>query len=280
MLYVTFTYVFWLSAALCFIVDMIAPFMRPRVEDRKLILREYHRMVPLVVFNLVISEPVFDFCESVVRMRDAEMPGAAGMPGADGMPDAAGMPGADGDSNVVIIVFIWLGMVDVLFYLLHKILHTRWIYANIHYIHHRYKYTYGIGAFYSHPLEFIGGNLLPVLAPMMMLDMPLRLCDLLVGLATFYTVVIAHGGFLPISKHLYHHLKYKYNYGIIRTDEIMGTLYLDDEDIISTSSEDNTSVDVLSDQSQSTSSMSADDMEVWSGGGTGAVPGAVRATWL
>ena len=260
MLYVTFTYVFWLSAALCFMVDMIAPFMRPRVEDRKLILREYHRMVPLVVFNVVIAEPVFDFCESVVRMRDA------------------------GDSNVVIIVFIWLGMVDVLFYLLHKILHAKWIYANIHYIHHRYKYTYGIGAFYSHPLEFIGGNLLPVLAPMMVLDMPLRLCDLLVGLATFYTVVIAHGGFLPISKHLYHHLKYKYNYGIIRTDEIMGTLYLDEEDIISTSSEDNTSVDVLSDQSQSTSSMSADDMEVWSGGGTGAVPGAVpgavRATWL
>jgi sterol desaturase/sphingolipid hydroxylase (fatty acid hydroxylase superfamily) len=269
MLYVTFTYVFWLSAALCFMVDMIAPFMRPRVEDRKLILREYHRMVPLVVFNVVIAEPVFDFCESVVRMRGAGMRGA-------GMP-AGGMPSTE-VNDIVIIVFIWLGMVDVLFYLVHKILHTRWIYANIHYIHHRYKYTYGIGAFYSHPVEFIGGNLLPVLAPMIVLDMPLRLCDLLVGLATFYTVVIAHGGFLPISKHLYHHLKYKYNYGIIRTDEILGTLYLDEEDIISTSSEDNTSVDVLSDQSQSTSSISADDMEVWSGGG--AVPGAVRATWL
>ena len=70
MLYVTFNYVFWFSSALCLMVDMIAPFMRPRVVDRKLILREYHRMVPLVVFNVVTAEPLFDFCESVVRMRN------------------------------------------------------------------------------------------------------------------------------------------------------------------------------------------------------------------
>ena len=61
MLYVTFNYVFWMSAALCLMVDMIAPYMRLKVEERKLILREYHRMVPLVAFNIVFSEPVFDF---------------------------------------------------------------------------------------------------------------------------------------------------------------------------------------------------------------------------
>jgi methylsterol monooxygenase len=258
MLYVTFNYVFWFSSALCLMVDMIAPFMRPRVVDRKLILREYHRMVPLVVFNSVVSEPIFDFIENSIRLRDD----------------------SHGDYKLILMVIAWLGIADILFYFLHKILHTRWMYANIHYIHHRYKYTYGIGALYSHPIEFVGGNLLPVLAPMMVLDIPLRLCDLLVAVATFYTVVVAHGGFLPISRHLYHHLKYKYNYGVIRTDEIMGTLYLYEEDIISTSSEDNTSVDVLSDQSQSTSSISADDMDSLPGAVPGAEPGAVRATWL
>ena len=98
-----------------------------------------------------------------------------------------------------------------------------------HKIHHKYKYTYGIGAIYAHPIEFFLANLVPVALPMFLFGIPLWLCDWIVFFATFYTITISHGGFkIRLGKsHLNHHLKFKYNYGLLKMDNVMGTKYLE-----------------------------------------------------
>ena len=65
-------------------------------------------------------------------------------------------------------------------------------------------------------IEFYLANLFPVSAPMVLYNIPLDMCNMIVFFATFYTIVISHGGFkLELgSSHLYHHLKYKYNFWI------------------------------------------------------------------
>ena len=54
---------------------------------------------------------------------------------------------------------------DATFYWGHRLLHdVPWLYANVHKIHHQFIYTVGWAAEYSHPIEWVFGNVLPVLA--------------------------------------------------------------------------------------------------------------------
>lgn len=58
---------------------------------------------------------------------------------------------------------------DTVFYWLHRLLHTRFFYKNIHKKHHEYKITISIAAEYANPIEFIFGNLLPTsVGPLML----------------------------------------------------------------------------------------------------------------
>ena len=50
-------------------------------------------------------------------------------------------------------------MNDITFWIIHSLLHIPFLFRNIHYIHHRHKITVGLAAAYSHPLEFLLGNL-------------------------------------------------------------------------------------------------------------------------
>ena len=51
---------------------------------------------------------------------------------------------------------------DFLFFFIHKLLHTKYLYKKIHKIHHEYYSPMPLTAFYSHPLEFILSNIVPL----------------------------------------------------------------------------------------------------------------------
>lgn len=70
-------------------------------------------------------------------------------------------------------------MEDMTFYLSHRLLHRPWIYPYIHKIHHEHRVTIGMAAAHDHPLEFIFGNILPIISG------PLILQDRLHFLACF-----------------------------------------------------------------------------------------------
>ena len=71
---------------------------------------------------------------------------------------------------------------------------------------------------------YIWGNLLPVAAPMVIFRIPYRQCDIIVFFATMFTIIVSHGGYrMDLSQgHLYHHLKYKCNYGLLKMDRLLG----------------------------------------------------------
>jgi sterol desaturase/sphingolipid hydroxylase (fatty acid hydroxylase superfamily) len=54
------------------------------------------------------------------------------------------------------------------FFVVHRLLHTRWLYANVHYIHHQFLTPIALGATYAHPIEQIFGNAMPaVIGPLL-----------------------------------------------------------------------------------------------------------------
>jgi 4-alpha-methyl-delta7-sterol-4alpha-methyl oxidase len=44
---------------------------------------------------------------------------------------------------------------DFTHYFLHRLLHTPWLYKNIHKVHHTYQAPFGLSASFSHPLEIL-----------------------------------------------------------------------------------------------------------------------------
>lgn len=44
---------------------------------------------------------------------------------------------------------------DFAFYWIHRLLHTPWLYKNVHVVHHRHSAPFGIAAEYAHPFEVV-----------------------------------------------------------------------------------------------------------------------------
>jgi len=55
-------------------------------------------------------------------------------------------------------------LVELLFYISHRLLHTRHLYR-FHKLHHAYKAPIALAALYAHPLEVAVGNTIAVMAP-------------------------------------------------------------------------------------------------------------------
>ena len=127
-------------------------------------------------------------------------------------------------------LFKSLLIVEFVFYYIHRLLHTKYLYKHIHYIHHIYNTPIAIGAIYAHPVEYIFGNILPVILGPLILQSHV-ITFLLFQLFAIINTINSHSGynipllFNPID-HDIHHLKYKYNFGILNIlDKFHNTYY-------------------------------------------------------
>ena len=206
LLYGTFVHTFWVSSLICFLIDYFLTDLRVNGHrlTQALVLSDYYKMLPLVASNIVSAYPFFYAVEDIMLSRH--------------VPNTW---------PLLVNLLAWLVTTDVLFYTIHRAFHSKHLYF-IHAVHHEFKYTYGMGAIYAHPIEFYMANLVPVAVPLVVFRIPLRVCDFIVLFATLYTIIVSHGGFkLKLaSGHLYHHLKYKYNFGLFKTDKVLGTRYM------------------------------------------------------
>lgn len=129
------------------------------------------------------------------------------------------------------LTFLWQSILsifleDFFFYWNHRLMHLPFLYKRVHKIHHEFKNTIHIASVYTHWLEFILGNFVPMMASLIMLGDKMHVTTL-----TGYILIrvigtyAGHSGFefpwMPTldilsagcAFHNYHHLKNMGNYG-------------------------------------------------------------------
>jgi len=117
---------------------------------------------------------------------------------------------------------------EIMFYYSHRLLHTKYLYGAIHKKHHEWTSPIGIVCFYSHPIEHIFGNLLPMFVGPIVFRTHFMLAAIWSSVAII-TIIVSHSGYhLPFltspEAHDYHHLKFNEMYGVLGIlDSLHGT---------------------------------------------------------
>ena len=159
-------------------------------------------MLPTVSLNLLLAYPVFRGSEIYIRDKEPS------------------------EMSSIICFLLWLLMADLTFYGIHYAFHHPKLYEKYHSVHHQFKYTYGMGAIYAHPYDFLLGNIFPTFSPLLIFTPTDGVVYFIIIFATSFTVIISHGGFKIFDdSHLKHHLMFRKNYGLFISDKIMGTAY-------------------------------------------------------
>lgn len=170
------------------------------METKKNVRRDYLKMLPNVITNLIVAYPIFSLTEEYIKDKNILI------------------------ENPIVYFFSWIIATDLMFYTMHYIFHYPWLYKNFHSVHHQFRYTYGMGAIYGHPLDFIITNLFPTFYFIYLIPPDDYIINILIIFSTSYTVLISHSCFNFVNKsHLIHHLKYKRYYGLVLSDKIFNT---------------------------------------------------------
>jgi len=135
---------------------------------------------------------------------------------------------------------------DIVFYVIHRLLHTKWLYGKIHKIHHENTAPFALSSEHAHPAEFFFGFLIPFIVSFVILLHYLDKVHLYMIWISFSTEVIrsveGHSGYcMPWHIDYYrifswynggsihhdlHHSGFNYNFGprwldlVLFTDEI------------------------------------------------------------
>lgn len=197
--YKYFSISYLLSSIGCFFVDILYPESRVKIKSKELILKDYKKMFPICLFNLLFSSIPIYLGEIYLSNKKR-------------------------NNNYFMLNFlIWLFYSDLLFYFIHKSFHSKFLYK-YHKLHHEFEYTYGMGSFYSSLPDFVFANLFPIIIPLLILKPNDIFIKFISFFATSYTVIISHGGYkILYQSHLKHHIYKKINYGLAVSDRFFGT---------------------------------------------------------
>lgn len=120
----------------------------------------------------------------------------------------------------------FLAVESTLFYYLHRLFHTSFLYKKIHKIHHELKSPIPISAIYAHPLEHVIVNVMPIMLGPFIFGSHVAISALWFMVVNFNTVV-SHSGYkiycLDGTDHDNHHKYFYCNFGIYLFDWLHGT---------------------------------------------------------
>jgi len=161
------------------------------------------KLVLVVVFNWTVLYPIFSYCMYFLNEWR-------------GMPAMRVLPSFH---RVLVELIICLLVEEVMFYYSHWLLHNRRIYKHIHKQHHEWTASIGLTSLYSHPVEHILSNMLPLAMGPLLLGSHIATSWLWFSLALISTLNSHSGYHLPFfpspEAHDFHHLKYNQCYGVL-----------------------------------------------------------------
>jgi sterol desaturase/sphingolipid hydroxylase (fatty acid hydroxylase superfamily) len=168
-------------------------------ESNKLLLK-YKRALPLVGFNLIVlSYLIFSVFYTFYNPRKFSLFFAI--------------------RDIVISHFSG----TILFYSAHRLFHKSKFLYTFHIVHHEFNYPVGIRAVYTHPIDYIFGNVLPLAITPFLLGTDTYTLALLSILGSFKTIIEEHSEHTQNRHHLDHHKYYNCNYGAVWIDKLCGT---------------------------------------------------------
>jgi len=117
---------------------------------------------------------------------------------------------------------------DITFYVTHRICHeNKWLYQNVHKIHHEWQTPCAMIATYAHPLEHMFVNILPATLGVYLFSEHC-LFDFIWFFMACTNTLITHSGYhfpgcivLP-ERHDFHHERFTENYGVGLMDMLFG----------------------------------------------------------
>jgi sterol desaturase/sphingolipid hydroxylase (fatty acid hydroxylase superfamily) len=202
--YLAFVLSYIYFTAKCFVVDVLKNKNKENAEE---MLNKYFNSFPVVSYNIFIySLPVFGFLGLIYTPSDFFI------------------------LRSIATIFVSKTSGNIIFYLTHRYFHSNKGLYNYHKIHHEYTVPSGIRAAYSHPVDFIFGNLIPLGITPILLGADIYTLIFIIVYGNYSTIIQEHSNFEKTNKHhILHHKYLNCNYGAIWIDRKFQTLREIDE---------------------------------------------------
>lgn len=111
--------------------------------------------------------------------------------------------------ELILSLAICVPFAEIVFYTMHRILHTDWFWTHVHYIHHSWTAPFAPCCIYAHPIEFLIGNVPVLLIGPLVTGCHMSVWVVWVFMATADTAAAHSGWHLPLlgnhEGHDYHH---------------------------------------------------------------------------
>lgn len=204
--YILFNLFYYLSSLILFFIDYNSCFVKYKIHNNVIDMSQiYKKVLPTVIFNtFIVPIPWFFILSFFINILNYQLT----------------------ISKLLFDLITTPIIVDVLFYISHRLFHIPILYK-YHKKHHEINIPIGISALYMTPVDLLFGNLLPTYLPLLIISAhPISiLCW--ISFASVNTVIMAHSGFKWLAEyHDYHHTNSNKNFGVnIFMDRLFKTLY-------------------------------------------------------